>query len=408
MTPCCSIRSGSNRCRCANNTAVKIDQRILAELADLESQAQLRNLESVRGIDLSSNDYLGLSTDPRMKQAVLEAIAAAPRVASTGSRLLSGHDEVWTLLEKEFARWIGAEAALYFTSGYAANIGLLSAILGPDDVVFSDSANHASLIDGMRLAKCRRVVFPHLDLNALEGELRWSHSGSGARFMVVESIFSMDGDRAPLRDLATLARRYEAELIVDEAHATGVCGPEGRGCVAEAGLAGRVFATVHTCGKALAAAGAFVCGAEPLRQFLINRARTFIFGTALPPYLAAQVAAGMRLAPPMEAERKHLADISGFLKNELLQNGFETAGSDSQIVPIVLGSNETSLAFAANLQARGYGIRAIRPPTVPAGTARLRMSLTTKLTQSTLADLVGALIQIRKEIASGQAIPLSQ
>jgi 8-amino-7-oxononanoate synthase len=387
---------------------VKIDQRILAELADLEFRAQLRHLETVRGIDLSSNDYLGLSTDPRMKQAVLDAIAAAPRIASTGSRLLSGHDELWTLIEKQFAQWIGAEAALYFTSGYAANIGLLSALLCPDDVVFSDSANHASLIDGMRLSKCRRVIFPHLDLNALEGELRWSHSGSGARFIVVESIFSMDGDRAPLSELAVLARRYEAELIVDEAHATGVCGPKGRGCVAEAGLAGRVFATVHTCGKALASAGAFVCGSESLRQFLINRARTFIFGTALPPYFASQVAAGMRLAATMEAERRHLADLSSFLKNELLQNAFETAGSDSHIVPVVLGSNETALSFAAILQTRGYGIRAIRPPTVPAGSARLRMSLTTKLARPMLADLVGALIQIRKELATAQALSIPQ
>jgi 8-amino-7-oxononanoate synthase len=385
---------------------LKIVQRILAELADLESQAQLRHLEAPSGIDLCSNDYLGLSTNPRMKQAILEAIAAAPRVASTGSRLLSGHDEAWTALEQDFARWVGAEAALYFTSGYAANVGLLGAILRPEDTVFSDSANHASLIDGMRLAKSRRVIFPHLDLNALEAELRWSLSGAGARFIVVESIFSMDGDRAPLRELSALAAHYHAELVVDEAHATGVCGPSGSGCVAEAGLTGRVFATVHTCGKALAAAGAFVCGPEPLRRLLINRARTFIFNTALPPYFAAQVAAGMRLAATMDAERAQLADLSSFLKNELQQNRFDTAGSDSHIIPVVLGPNDTALAFAANLQVRGYGIRAIRPPTVPAGTARLRMSLNAKLSQSTLADFVGALVQIRKELASAQAISL--
>jgi 7-keto-8-aminopelargonate synthetase-like enzyme len=189
---------------------VKIEKRILAELADLESQSQLRDLETVRGIDFCSNDYLGLAVDPRIKQAIREGLEAASRVASTGSRLLSGHDEVWTALENDFARWIGAEAALYFTSGYAANIGLLGAILGPEDVVFSDRSNHASLIDGIRLAKCRRVIFPHLDLNALEAELRWSLSSSGSRFIVVESIFSMDGDRAPLRDLATLAARYQA------------------------------------------------------------------------------------------------------------------------------------------------------------------------------------------------------
>jgi len=385
-----------------------MEQRILAELADLESLAQLRHLETVHGIDLGSNDYLGLSTDPRMKQAIRDALDSSSRVASTGSRLLSGHDEVWTAVENDFARWVGAEAALYFTSGYAANIGLLSAVLRPEDAVFSDSANHASLIDGIRLAKCKRVIFPHLDLNALEAELRWTLSGSGARFIVVESIFSMDGDRAPLRDLAALAARYDAELIVDEAHATGVCGPGGRGCVAEAGLTGRVFASIHTCGKALAAAGAFVCGSEALRRFLINRSRIFIFNTALPPYFAAQVAAGMRLASNAETERTHVANLGGFLRNELQGNGFDTAGSDSHLVPIVLGSNEAALAFASRLQARGFGIRAIRPPTVPRGTARLRVSLAAKLTQPILADFAGALIQIRKEVAPTQAIPLSR
>jgi 8-amino-7-oxononanoate synthase len=383
-------------------------QRILADLADLESRAQLRHLETPRGIDLGSNDYLGLATDPLMKLAVRDAVDAAPRIASTGSRLLSGHDEEWTIVENNFARWIGAESALYFTSGYAANIGLLSAILRPEDVIFSDSANHASLIDGMRLAKSKRVIFPHLDLNALEAELRWAHSGSGARFIVVEGIFSMDGDRAPLREIAALAARYEAELIVDEAHATGVFGPEGRGCVAEAGLTGRVFATIHTCGKALAAAGAFVCGSEPLRRFLINRARTFIFNTALPPYFAGQVLAGMQLAAAAEIERAQLAEVSIFLRNALLGNGFDIAGSDSHIVPIVLGSNDAAVAYASLLQSRGFGIRAIRPPTVPPGTARLRVSLTAKLTQAILSDFVDGLIQIRSEISQAQAASLPQ
>ena len=219
---------------------------------------------------------------------------------------MSGQDEVWTLLEREFARWVGTEAALYFTSGYAANIGLLSALLRPEDVVFSDSANHASLIDGIRLAKCTRVIFPHLDLNFLEDELRRNVSVAGARVIVVESIFSMEGDRAPLADLAALAERYGAELIVDEAHAIGVRGPHGSGCVAEAGLSARVLATVHTCGKALASAGAFVCGSEILRRLLVNRARTFIFNTGLPPYFAAQVAAGMNLATEADGERARL------------------------------------------------------------------------------------------------------
>ena len=188
----------------------------------------------------------------------------------------------------------------------------------------------------------------------------------------------------PLRELAALAACcYQAELIIDEAHATGVCDPDGRGCVAEAGLTGpRVFYNAYM-RQGARFAGAFVCGSEPAAPFsAVNRARTFIFSTALPPYFAAHVGAGMRLAASAEPERTRLADLGIFLRNELLKNGFEIAGSDSHIVPVVLGANDTALAFAAQLQARGYGIRAIRPPTVPAGTARLRISLTSKLTQA--------------------------
>lgn len=385
-----------------------MNQRILAELSSLEARAQLRHLETPHGTDLSSNDYLGLATDPRMKLAILESVNSASRIASTGSRLLSGHDEAWTVLECEFARWVGAEAALYFTSGYAANVGLLSAILHPEDIVFSDSANHASLIDGIRLAKCRRVIFPHLDLNALEDGLRRNVSHGGARVIVLESIFSMNGDHAPLADIAALAERYDAELIVDEAHATGVYGPLGRGCVAEAELTARVLATVHTCGKALAAAGAFICGSEHLRSFLINRARTFIFSTGLPPYFAAHVAAGMNLAKEMERERAHLSEISSFLKGELQNNGFDTAGSNSQIVPVILGSNETTLQFAAHLKENSFGVRAIRPPTVPDGSARLRLSLTAKLSKAVLGDLVEAMIDARRKIFPAQAASVSR
>jgi 8-amino-7-oxononanoate synthase len=404
----CFIPWGWNRCRYGKNISVDMNRRIFAELADLESRAELRHLETVQGVDFSSNDYLGLATDPRMKQAVLEGVNSASRVASTGSRLLSGHDEVWRLLEHDFARWVGAEAALYFTSGYAANIGLLSALLRPEDAVFSDSANHASLIDGIRLAKCRRVIFPHLDLNFLESELRGNASAAGARVIVVESIFSMEGDRAPLADLAALAERYGAELIVDEAHAIGVRGPRGSGCVAEAGLSSRVLATVHTCGKALASAGAFVCGSQNLRRFLINRARTFIYNTALPPYFASQVFAGMSLAKEAQAERDRLIESSSFLRNELRRNGFDTAHSDSQIVPVILGPNDTAVNFAEYLRTRGFGVRAIRPPTVPAGSARLRLSLTARHSKEILANLVTAMMQARSESSTARAVSVSR
>ncbi len=385
-----------------------MNQRILAELSDLESRAELRHLETSQGIDFSSNDYLGLATDPRMKQAVLKAVTASSRIASTGSRSLSGHSEAWTLLEHDFARWVGTESALYFTSGYAANNGLLSTLLQPEDVVFSDRANHASLIDGIRLAKCRRVIFPHLDLNFLEDELRRSASDAGARVIVVESIFSMEGDHAPLADLSALAERYAAELIVDEAHAIGVSGPRGSGCVAEAGLSNRVFATVHTCGKALAAAGAFVCGSDNLRRFLINRARTFIFNTGLPPYFAWQVAAGMSLAAEAESDRARLMELSVFLRNELQSNGFDVAGCDSQVVPVILGSNDAAVSFAECLRTMGFGIRAIRPPTVPAGTARLRLSLTAKHSKEIIVGLVAAMIQARGENRTARTVSVSR
>jgi 8-amino-7-oxononanoate synthase len=380
-----------------------MDQRIAAELADLESRAQLRQLEEAHGIDLSSNDYLGLASDPRMKAAALQGVRSATRMASTGSRLLSGHDQAWSLLEHEFARWVGTEAALYFTSGYAANVGLLSAVLRPEDVVFSDSANHASLIDGIRLAKCRRVIFRHLDLNFLEKELRRNESAQGARVIVVESIFSMEGDVAPLAGLAALAERYSAELIVDEAHAIGVRGPSGSGLVSEAGLSRRVLAAVHTCGKALAAAGAFVCGTDRLRRFLINRARTFIFSTGLPPYFAAQVSAGMNLAREAEPERARLMKLSDFLRGELRANGFDVGGSDSQIVPVICGSNDAAVHYAEQLRAGGFGVRPIRPPTVPVGTARLRLSLTSNHSEEILAALVAAMIQAREKLSTARA-----
>jgi 8-amino-7-oxononanoate synthase len=387
---------------------VDIQERILAELSELKSRAELRQLETAGGVDFSSNDYLGLATHPQLKRALLKGLNSSTRVASTGSRLLSGQDEAWTLLELEFARWVGAEAALYFTSGYAANTGLLSSLLRPEDVVFSDSANHASIIDGIRLAKCPRVIFPHLDLEYLEKELQRNPSPAGARIIVVESIFSMEGDRAPLADLAWLAERYGAELIVDEAHAIGVRGPNGSGCVAESGVSSRVLATVHTCGKALAAAGAFVCGSENLRQFLINRARPFIFNTAMPPYFAAQVAAGMALASDAHAERSRLVELSEFLRCTLRSNGFYISAIDSQIIPVVLGLNAVAVHFAASLRERGFGVRAIRPPTVPTGSARLRLSLTAKHSEQNLSDLVAAMVEARAEYSATRAASVSR
>jgi 8-amino-7-oxononanoate synthase len=367
-------------------------ERLAARLSELQNADQFRTVTTLDGIPLSSNDYLGLSTHPRLKEAIAAALEEDSRFASTGSRLLSGHDRRWDQLESEFAGFVGTDAALYFPSGYAANTGLLGSILKPEDVVFSDAANHASLIDGIRLSHARRVIFPHLDLGYLEDALRRETGSSGERIIVVESIFSMEGDRAPLSQLVELCERFDAFLIVDEAHSTGVEGSGGRGSVEEIGRSDRILATVHTCGKALASMGAFVAGSQAVRDFLINHARPFIFTTALPPYCAAQVREGIVLASRADAERAHLRELSLYLRGRLRASGFKLQEGDSQIVPVILGSNDTALHVAAALREAGFAVRAIRPPTVPPGSARLRLSLTAGLSMADMERLATALM----------------
>jgi 8-amino-7-oxononanoate synthase len=392
------------------------------DLAELRARNQLREFAQLQGVNFCSNDYLGLAEDSRLRLAVLEAVEKSTRVGGTGSRLLSGHDPVWNELEEEFAAFAGTEAALYFSSGYAANIGLLTAVLGSDDVVFSDALNHASLIDGIRLSGARKEIYPHRDVNYLEGALRLHEGESCRKLIVTESVFSMDGGIADLRAMQNLGERYGASLIVDEAHATAVHGPDGAGIVAEARLTDEVFATVHTCGKALASTGAFVCGSRVLREFLMNHARTLIFSTAMPIYMAGQIRAALRLARNMNAERARLLANAAALMNALGSDGWDIGGSmsspipqglkphfvgssyvgakaptpevpvsSSQIVPLIVGANEDAVAAAGFLQGRGFAVRAIRPPTVPFGSARLRLSLTTRITHEHVAAVFAAL-----------------
>ncbi len=362
----------------------------------LEQQHQRRTLVAVQGINFCSSDYLGIAEHPALREAVARAVLNADRLGGTASRLLAGHTEDWRKLEEQFATFAGTESALFFTSGYAANMGLLAALIGPDDVVYSDELNHASLIDGMRLSGARKVIYPHLNLNALEDSLRQDAGAPWRRVIVTESVFSMDGDIAPLKDIAVLAEKYGAVIIVDEAHATGVHGEGGRGLASQAQILPQVLASVHTCGKTLASAGAFVCGPPVLKEHLINHARTFIFSTALPPYFAEQVGAAVKLAKQMDAERQVLLKRSGVLIRSLRREGFDTAGSASQIVPVVLGENESALQAAAHLQREGFAVRAIRPPTVPVGGARLRLSMTTKIAENDLQRLVASLVGWRE------------
>lgn len=370
-------------------------QRMTIDLRELAANGQLRSLEVPRGINLCSNDYLALSTHPTLREAVIDSVARADRVGSTGSRLLSGHARDWENLEDEFAAFIGVDSGLYFTSGYAANVGVLSSVLQGGDIVFSDALNHASLIDGIRLCAAERVIYPHCDLTALEAALQAHQTSRARKLIVTESVFSMDGDLAPLAEIHALAQKYGAKIVVDEAHAIGVFGPQGRGRAAELGFEREIFAMIFPCGKALAGAGAFVCGSETLKQFLINRARTFIFSTALPPYMAGQIRASVKLVRAADAERARLAKMSATLRGSLKTEGFDIARSESQIVPVILGENSRALEYAEALERSGYAARAIRPPTVAQGTSRLRISLTCALQDSDAANLYAALAAIR-------------
>ncbi len=368
-----------------------IDERMAQELHALRADSQFRTLDTPAGINLNSNNYLGLAADPRLRQAVLDAVAHATTVGSTGSRLLSGNAREWEEVEVEFAQFAGTDAALYFGSGYAANMGLLSSILKSSDTVFSDASNHASLIDGIRLSGATKVIYPHCDMNFLEKSLREHAGNQGAKLIVTETVFSMEGDIAPIHDLLRLARKYGAVIVLDDAHATGVLGPHGRGIAAEHASEREVLAVVHTCGKALASAGAFVCGGIELKEYLINRARTFIFSTAMPPYFARQIQAALALARNADVERTHLRDIATALREELTARGFDCGTSTTHIVPVMLGSNETALHVASELQRSGFAVRAIRPPTVPVGSARVRFSLTSRLSLDEIRRLAMAM-----------------
>ncbi len=367
---------------------------VLAErLATLEAQGLTRRLQEARGLDLCSNDYLGLAADPGFRAAVMARLAALPAggLTTPASRLLRGESEHHRRLEARFAAYKGQQAALFFASGYQANVGLLSTLVTAADRVLSDRLNHASLIDGLRLAGARRVIFPHLDLATVEEVLATPHPG-GRTFVVTESLFSMDGDIAPLDRYAELCDRYGADLIVDDAHATGLFGTKrGSGLVEAFGVAPRVAATLSTCGKALAVSGAFVSGSRELIDLLLQRARSFVFSTAPPPLLLAAIEAALDVIAAEPARRARVRELARSLRGELRAWGLTVPGGEGPIVPVVLGSNERALAVAATLQEQGFDIRAIRPPTVPEGTARLRISVHADHREADLARLASLL-----------------
>jgi 8-amino-7-oxononanoate synthase len=350
---------------------MRLTQRWAALLEGLHRKGRYRELALPDGVDLTSNDYLGYA-GTRAPSASCEL----PR-SGTGSRLLRGHHPVWDDVEAELVRWHGAEAALVMTSGYTANEGLLGTLIEPEDWVASDEFNHASIIDGLRLAGAERFIYRHQDLGHLESGLRTAstkRSGRRELFIVTESLFGMEGDVTPLGPLVELAERHGAHVIVDEAHSTGCFGPAGSGLVDAAGLRGRVLATVHTGGKALGVAGAYVVGSALLRELLVNRCRHFIFTTALPPALGAWWCEALARVRADDAGRGHLHQAAGLFRAELARHGINAPGSQ-YIVPIILGGDRAVVEAAARLRAAGWDIRAVRFPSVPAGCARLRVSV---------------------------------
>ena len=365
--------------------------RLRARLEELHRQQLLRTLRPPTGIDLSSNDYLCLANHPSLKASMMEAVEREG-CGSTGSRLLRGDRESFAAVERRFASFKRTERALFFSSGYLANLAVLTTFPEAGDIILSDERNHASLIDGVRLSAARRVVFPHNDTAAVARLLDEYH-GSGQMFLVTESLFSMDGDSAPLAEYAALCRATQAALVVDEAHAVGIFGERGSGWIEATGTDRDVFVSVNTAGKALGVAGAFVAGPGWAIDYLVQRARSFIFSTAPPPSLAAALDASLTLIANEPGRRAALADRARYLRRHLTEAGIQVPDGASQIVPVILGTNDRALRVAQALQSAGFDVRAIRPPTVPPGAARLRLSVNVNLTEATLDRVVAALAE---------------
>ena len=377
--------------------------RVRARMQDLDDSGLLRTLRSPSGVDLSSNDYLGLAAHPRLKERMIDAVAR-DGAGSTGSRLLRGERDSFSAIEKRFARLKGTERSLYFSSGYLANLAALTTFPEVDDVILSDERNHASLIDGIRLSPARRVIFAHNDVAALRRSLEETRGG-GQRFVVVESLFSMDGDEAPLEAYAALCRAADAHLIVDEAHAVGIYGAKGSGLVEQHGVGEDMFVSINTAGKALGVCGAFVAGPAWAIDYMIQRARPFIFSTAPPPSVAAALEASLDIIEEEPERRAALLERARTLRTRLVAAGVPVPAGSSPIVPVLLGDNDRAVAVAAALQAEGFDVRAIRPPTVPPGTARLRISVNVNLTDDVIERFVGALATAIS--ASGLAAPMA-
>ena len=328
-------------------------------------------IEGREVLNFSSNNYLGLANHPEVVAALAEC-AGRYGVGSGASRLISGHMDVHAELEEAVARFKGAESCLTFSAGYMANLGILSTLGNADATIFSDELNHASIVDGCRLSRARVEVYRHADVTHLEDLLK--SCSSRRKIVVTDSVFSMDGDIAPLPDLVTVKERHGAILVVDDAHATGVLPPRGRGSADHFGLTGRVEIQMGTFSKALGTYGAYLCSTRKMVDYFINKCRPFIFNTGLPPAIAGATLASLGLLVREPGRLSALWEIGKTFRGEMEARG-RKAGSDTAIVPILVGSDEDTMAVSRALFDRGVFVYGIRPPTVPEGTGRLRLTL---------------------------------
>ncbi|MFD1555465.1 8-amino-7-oxononanoate synthase [Paraburkholderia silviterrae] len=345
-------------------------------------------------IGFASNDYLGLAAHPQLVAALAEG-AQRYGAGSGGSHLLGGHSRAHAQLEDDLAAFAGgfvdAPRALYFSTGYMANLAVLTALAGRGTTIFSDALNHASLIDGARLSRADIQIYPHADMEALSAMLE--ASDARAKVIVSDTVFSMDGDVAPLARLVELAEKHGAWLVVDDAHGLGVLGPQGRGALAEAALRSPHLVMVGTLGKAAGVSGAFICAHDTVIEWHVQRARPYIFTTASSPAVAHAVSASMRLIAGEEgdARRAHLNHLIGRTRSMLKETCWQPVDSHTAVQPLVIGSNDATLALQAALERDGLWVPAIRPPTVPAGTSRLRISLSAAHSDADLDRLNAAL-----------------
>ncbi len=348
-------------------------------------------------VDFASNDYLGLAADPRIAAAAANALREAA-IGAGAARLISGNHPHHEALERELARFKGAPAALLFGSGYLANVGTIPALVGRRDVIYADALNHASLIDACRLSRAEVRVVPHADTDALARLLRADRAtGFRRRLIVVDGVFSMDGDLAPLDRIVALAREHGAWTYVDDAHATGVLGATGGGSVEHwgAGVEGAVDVVMGTLGKALGVAGAFVTGSRTLIDYLVTRARAFVFTTGTPPAMAAAAVEALRIVQDEPARRRRVRAVAAQLRTRLAALGHPVAGApDGHIIPVLIGPADRAMAAGAALRARGYLVGAVRPPTVPLGTSRLRITASAAHSDADIEGLVAAIADI--------------